>query len=493
MKTRLAYRTRRVLMGAAGGVLLTPPVWLLTQSSAFSTPPTVDVQEVLRENVDREGDASDSAAADVRPAGAASRLRLAAYADGPLGRKAAGATHDAFETPVVRQAAGAVDETDEPAILLAQATRQPPQADRQASSDVLRELEKLYQEEGKQMPPMHPTRLPNTVHGPKTVGVTPEVGVRPADPEEKKNKGIRGFFRKLNPFARSKPKAEPQPQPRVAAPPRSDGRPQSLVYPHSRPAAKPQLAQPQSPPRPLAGDPAPPAPRHPETMPRELPLHVRNEAVENRAAQPVAGTVARRPHPLEAPFAPPPAPREAPPPPSEEPVAAVADDLGDPFSDVSESEADGQADPFSGLKLTDLPGAASEEEAGPSLTPPAPAEPKHDPRQRQIAEREGTGFKGFCPVALRDERELRDADSQYFSFAEGQLQRFSSAEAKAKFDANPAPYLPANKGHDPVLAQAGLEVEGTLEHSVWFHDRLHMFSSAETLAEFIAAIDLDAE
>lgn len=477
-------------MGAAGGMLLAPPAWLLAQSSAFSTPPTVDVQEVLREAVDRELDVSGGAPENFRPSGGASNSTHAAYANRSPGEGAAGEPHDPFEMPGVRNAGGFVGETDGPAILLAQATRQPPKAE----SDVLRELQKMYEEQGKQMPPMHPTRLPNTIHGPKTDGLTPELGVRPADPEEKKSKGIGGFFRKLNPFARSKPKAEPQPRPRVAAQPRSDGRPQSLVQPQAQPYSQPRMAQPQLPPRPLAGAPAPPAPRHPDTMPRELPLHVRNEAVENRAERPVARTMVRPPHPLEARIDPPPAPSSAPPAPSEAPVAALADDLGDPFSEVSESEADGQADPFSGVKLSGVPTEAPEESAGPSLTPPAPAaEPKRDSRQRQIAEREGTGFKGFCPVALRDERELRDADSQYFSFVEGHPYRFSSYEAKAKFDANPAPYLPVSNGRDPVLAQAGLEVEGSLDHAVWFHDRLHLFSSAETLAEFIAAIDLDAE
>lgn len=486
---RHSSRARRYLLGATGGLLIAPPAWLLAQGDP-AAPPAADVQSVQQ---------SDSGAAESMTLHSANANRAPAQS--------------ALEQPAIQHAGGEISESDGPVIQLAQATR-PATA---TNNEVLRELEKLYRQDGQAMPPMHPSMLPNTVHGPKTEGLEPQVHVRPAQQESEKG-GIRGFFRKMNPFARSKPAAQPQPQPAMqarsmrgpAGQPRSLARPyaNSHLNPHvpyhqpqvqSRPAVQltPQ-PRPQSVALPEEEHLIPPLPRSYEPAPRELPVHVRNEAVENTAMRPLALAPANPPaldSDLGLVETPPPAPAA--------PAAAIADDLGNPFTELSEAEADGAANPFSGLRLPDVPPAPAasaqpakreEPSAGPSFAlPEAPAALQEDPRLRQIAERPGTGFKGFCPVALRDERELRDADSSYFSVVDGQVFRFSSAEAKAKFDVNPEPYLPAASGNDPVLHNVGLEVAGSLEHAIWFRERLHMFSSAETLAEFIQSIDLDAE
>ncbi|QDT38437.1 hypothetical protein [Stratiformator vulcanicus] len=95
------------------------------------------------------------------------------------------------------------------------------------------------------------------------------------------------------------------------------------------------------------------------------------------------------------------------------------------------------------------------------------------------------GFQGFCPVTLRDSRDLTDADPTYVSIFESRTYEFSSAEAKAKFDADPSRYAPVNGGHDVVLTAAGeIETEGTLRNAVWFKDRLYLFRSTSSLGEF---------
>jgi len=138
--------------------------------------------------------------------------------------------------------------------------------------------------------------------------------------------------------------------------------------------------------------------------------------------------------------------------------------------------------------------------AKPLSDPQAPkpfAEPKHatllsdDDRDsaskmRQIAERGGrTGLKGFCPVVLRDQRDLIDANPLYSSLFESKTYHFSSAAAKATFDRNPEKYAPVAGGID-ILVKANSDqlVEGTLDYAVWYRDHLYLFSSPESLETF---------
>jgi YHS domain-containing protein len=108
--------------------------------------------------------------------------------------------------------------------------------------------------------------------------------------------------------------------------------------------------------------------------------------------------------------------------------------------------------------------------------------------QRKLAERSGLGgFQGFCPVALRDRRELMDARPEFLSVYQGRTYEVASAEAKARFEADPEKYAPVNQGNDLVLVSRGeAEVEGNLSHAVWFKDRLYLFRSTATLREFNA-------
>lgn len=133
----------------------------------------------------------------------------------------------------------------------------------------------------------------------------------------------------------------------------------------------------------------------------------------------------------------------------------------------------------------------------PHLTPPpsdTPARQKQSgsnstqSKMARIAAREGTGLKGFCPVMLRDHRDLADALPEYSAIYHGKTFFFASEEALNTFLNNPQPYVPANAGNDVIhLALTGEELEGALDNAVWYKGRLYLFSSVETMETFVAA------
>ncbi len=216
----------------------------------------------------------------------------------------------------------------------------------------------------------------------------------------------------------------------------------------------------------------------------------------------------------------------------------LADDLDNPFPDGSEAEADGKApkaaatvtapqlpalplvekteevkddNPFTGLKLeADSPATPAQPPLLPNIgRQAAPALPVGDDddddddeemeadakdsdpqaaKLRKIAERaELKGFKGFCPVTLRDHRDLADARPQFKAVFKGKVFNFATEAAQLAFEKNPKAYAPVANGNDVVLSKTETaEVEGTLDHAVWFRDRLYLFSNAKTKAAFEA-------
>jgi len=110
-------------------------------------------------------------------------------------------------------------------------------------------------------------------------------------------------------------------------------------------------------------------------------------------------------------------------------------------------------------------------------------------KYRRIAERgRRTGFKGFCPVVLRDNLELVDASPAYRIEYEGAIYYFSSAKALEKFQQSPVRYAPARGGIDLVKFNTqGVEEAGRLDYAVWYHDRLHLFSTQESMEQFKSA------
>jgi YHS domain-containing protein len=234
------------------------------------------------------------------------------------------------------------------------------------------------------------------------------------------------------------------------------------------------------------------------------------------------------------------------------PQPAADDPLANPFPELSEGVADEQSGPYSGMELEldpfaePVPGSNDSlahgenpfapfversaganvsvqpqlppvEEVGPSLQGPGlPQEPAGLPaiepqelpattatepavpsskspevqeKMARIAARRGlTGLKGFCPVVLRDYRDLEDARSEYTVIYAGKQYWFSSEQAKQAFLLTPDAYAPVHGGVDLVhFEETGEEVEGTLDYAAWFQGRLHLFSSAENKAAFIAS------
>ena len=124
----------------------------------------------------------------------------------------------------------------------------------------------------------------------------------------------------------------------------------------------------------------------------------------------------------------------------------------------------------------------------PTTAKPAPKRQSAADKMKRIAERtELKGLKGFCPVQLRDERELRDAQSQFSAKHDGVVYNFSSAAARQKFLAEPTKYAPAAGGQDVVLASGSKKAEGSLDHAVWYRDCLYLFDSPASMKSFKAS------
>jgi tetratricopeptide (TPR) repeat protein len=107
----------------------------------------------------------------------------------------------------------------------------------------------------------------------------------------------------------------------------------------------------------------------------------------------------------------------------------------------------------------------------------------------KLAERRGRdGLKGFCPVALCDERKLVDAQEQFTAEHQGQVYHFASSDAVEKFRADPEKYAPVAGGLDVVAVRQGSEVvAGSLDYAVWYRDKLYLFSSPQRKADFCAS------
>lgn len=208
---------------------------------------------------------------------------------------------------------------------------------------------------------------------------------------------------------------------------------------------------------------------------------------------------------------------------------------GNPFSEMSEAAADAKLElnPFTGLTLNEDAGSAVPPKAQPAETlevskddpfadelkamgivPPDAAQTAEKPplaekpqkiasesptfdgiedqatreKMKKIHERGSMkGLKGFCPVTLRDQRELIDAKPDFHSTFRGQKFHFANAEAKLKFDEEPARYAPAAYGADVVALTRDKDVvEGTLDFAAWFKGRLYMFGKQETHDTFVA-------
>ena len=440
-------------------------------------------------------------------------------------------------------------------------------------SEVMRQLELLYQQDGREMPELNTDIKPTPMPGPNgaapatnpkqpAAAPAPAAGIRtqqpmagqnvrapqpaplpsqaaptpaPATPPKSKNPVV-AFFKKLAPGSKDpKPTAAPpQYRPDVAPVPpgivQQPAQPLNRVATVSVDSALPLLdSQPRVP-----GIGLPPAEALPAPLATLADIPPAPDDIPAQAA--------------EASLLP---PLLVDPMPAAELSSLPSPDGGSPaettspFSEMSEAEADKKAEnPFTGLKLDEdsntlvppksdepareaVPSSPAEEdpfadelkkmgivppqaektepvqgnepakatEPANKLVPPSDT-PTFDgiedqvtrEKMKKIHERGSMkGLKGFCPVSLRDQRELKDAKPDFHSTFRGQKFHFADAESKLKFDEEPARFAPAAYGADVVALTRDKDVvEGSLDFAAWFKGRLYLFGTQESHDTFVA-------
>ena len=133
------------------------------------------------------------------------------------------------------------------------------------------------------------------------------------------------------------------------------------------------------------------------------------------------------------------------------------------------------------------------DDSKPALSLPSDEEISPDPadsyleKMERIRARFGMkGLKGFCPVTLKDQRELRDAKPENHASYRGQKFHFSTPEARDRFNEKPAFYAPAAYGADVVALGRDKDViEGTLDYAAWYKGRLYLFGSQSNYDTFV--------
>lgn len=430
-------------------------------------------------------------------------------------------------------------------------------------SEVMRQLELLYQQDGREMPELNTEIRPVPTGG--TPGA-PGVAKTPASPAAQAapaNPGLRTH----QPAPVQQPQVQQQAPQAVPTPATAAAAPKAknpvvsffkkLVPGGSKddpkPTAAPKEYRPDVAPLPPGGivsqPPAKLQPDLPATTDAKSLVTLPPLDAEPRTpfARP-AGIPLDLPEPLAIPGDIPPSPNSSAslPPLLVEPTgtpsgaengaatetATAASNTADPFTEMTEAEADKKLElnPFTGLTLdedagsanapkTDAPLAAPASQEDPfaeelkkmGIVPPgtetpklaapeAPSAPTTDTptfdgiedqatrdKMKKIHERGSMkGLKGFCPVSLRDQRELIDAKPEFHSTFRGQKFHFADADAKLKFDEEPARFAPAAYGADVVALTRDKDViEGSLDFAAWFKGRLYLFGTQEAHDTFV--------
>jgi YHS domain-containing protein len=92
---------------------------------------------------------------------------------------------------------------------------------------------------------------------------------------------------------------------------------------------------------------------------------------------------------------------------------------------------------------------------------------------------------GYCPVELSENGRWVLGDLRWTVVHQGWIYRLSGAEQRRQFLANPDRFAPVNSGNDAVLSLTeSRSVPGQTAHCAIYNNRLYMFSSAATQAEF---------
>lgn len=90
-----------------------------------------------------------------------------------------------------------------------------------------------------------------------------------------------------------------------------------------------------------------------------------------------------------------------------------------------------------------------------------------------------------CLVTLRNEKKIVPANHEFAAEHGSKTYYFSSAEALAEFNSHPEVYVPAANGHDVVAQASHNAAPGTIEHALWFRNRLYLFANAANATEFV--------
>lgn len=395
-----------------------------------------------------------------------------------------------------------------------------------APSPIQKQLEEMYRNDGRPMPQMNFSQTPIPANGQvPNANANPNAVSRPnAAPSNAVPPKPRSLLSKLNPFSRTKsapaplPNQPSKPIPNTASrPPQfqsgmapaangikpvgannpnafNNGAPRTLpVPPAAIPAPQPGAAQATIPGNSQLPDALPPVPGDPGYQ---------APAVSGDAAIAIPPAPASVDEALENVFTE--TPDEKAETPASTPAEPKATESENPFSGLSLDEEFGPAPkpateksvadkPMTESESTDAPVVESKEIIAdeiplpPEASPAEPAKEEVDTKLKLIAERgELRGLKGFCPVALRDDRDLKNALPEHHSTFQGRTYYFSTADAKTAFDENPKQYAPITGGQDVVLLKEKVTKEGSLDHAVWFKDRLYLFTSQKTLEQFVA-------
>ena len=98
------------------------------------------------------------------------------------------------------------------------------------------------------------------------------------------------------------------------------------------------------------------------------------------------------------------------------------------------------------------------------------------------------GFDRMCLVTLFDKRKVETGSANYSSSYRSRTVYFTSAAAKARFDANPERYWPVLDGYCAVTyLEHNQRVQGNPIHGAVFRERMWFFNSADQMEAFIAS------
>lgn len=122
---------------------------------------------------------------------------------------------------------------------------------------------------------------------------------------------------------------------------------------------------------------------------------------------------------------------------------------------------------------------------GPAIVVSPASNPVSDYLKKLADAPEKNGLKGFCCVALRQQRQLLETKPQFHATHENQKYFFSSLAAQTAFEKTPDVFVPARQGKDAVaLVDDDETVPGSLDYAAWYQGKLFLFATREHLDQF---------